>query len=354
MPTVLELREKAKAIGIKGYYRMRKDELYAALGSSKRRITFKTRTTTCPEIREMPSESEVIRSFNCLELPLKDVRFILGPCTFYQFKIGTRNLYLFGEFHLPLDRSADLLSKNSAHKFDTLTFPSFIHSLAVQNPTKTYDLMFESPYFLNKGFVGGQKIKSCLDSPTVNAITRQFSDCIHFERRAKCPYKNLRTHYVDYRRTMEDMRIYRRNIKDIQSMEVSQIGKEIERILVSDRVQKQISAINDEEIRESLVRFFKELVVRDPSRAAKAQSAVMDVYAMARVLRDFDPLIASAESHAFPGTSQNVIYYAGNHHINIFVSFLTEYLGLQPEYSYSSLPECNSFIQIDMSKTSLI
>ena len=333
---------------------MIKDELSSSL-APKRRVTFKTRTVTCPEIGDiMPSESEAIRSFNCLELPLKDVNFILGPCTFYQFKLGERNLYLFGEMHLPLDRSTALLRTSKAHKFDTLTFPAFVHSVAVQNPTKTYDLMFENAYFLNRGFEGGQALKLSLDSSIMNAITYQFADCIHFQRRKKCPYKNLRTHYVDYRRTMEDFRIYKRNVKgDIESIDTSRIGAEVERVINSERIQKQILAIKDDNIRESLIRFFKELVVYSPYKAAKAQSAVMDIYAIARILRDFDPMIVSAESDAFSGTSQNVIYYAGNHHINIFVKFLTEYLGLRAEYSSTSLPECHSFIQVDMSKTSL-
>ena len=48
------------------------------------------------------------KKFNCKELPLKDIKYVLGPYTYFQFKLGGRNIYLFGETHehgrLRLDR----------------------------------------------------------------------------------------------------------------------------------------------------------------------------------------------------------------------------------------------------------
>lgn len=92
-----------------------------------------------------------ISKFNCIDLPLANIKYVIGPCTFYHFKYKSRNIYLFGEMHSSLGRSTDLINSNpDMTKSNTILFAGLVNSLATQNPDRTYDLMFESPYFLDK------------------------------------------------------------------------------------------------------------------------------------------------------------------------------------------------------------
>ena len=49
--------------------------------------------------------------FTCMNLPLADIKYIIGPCSFHYFKYAGRNIYLFGEAHLPIARSSELMMK---------------------------------------------------------------------------------------------------------------------------------------------------------------------------------------------------------------------------------------------------
>lgn len=287
---------------------------------------------------EDTEESPFIKELNCLELPLKDVEFILGPCNFKKYKLGSRTLYLFGEFHGTLKRAEKMLKNAGATSDNTLLFPSFVHSLAVQNPTKKYDLFFESIAFVPKvreEFLYGE-------SAALNSITEQFRDCIAITRRDDCPYDNLRFHTVDFRRV------------DRKEYTITELEERILDHLETGRVSKQIQAISNPEIRDKLIRFFLDLLTDDKERLFKAMSGIMDVYAIARILRDFDPSKVKA-AKGFRGTAENVIYYAGSHHIDNLDIFLTEYLGLKPEVVVGkSNPRvfntfCPSYVHVDPS-----
>ena len=83
--------------------------------------------------------------YTCVELPLRDIKYIIGPCSFNYFKYAGRNIYLFGEAHLPLSRTS---TKTDMNPSNTIMFAGFVNSLVRQNPRRTYDLMYESPFFL--------------------------------------------------------------------------------------------------------------------------------------------------------------------------------------------------------------
>ena len=288
------------------------------------------------------SEFLFVKGLNCLELPLAQVRFILGPCIFYEFELGNRKLYLFGEVHQAVSRDIPKLRTEGANTYNTLSFQAFVHSLATQNPEKTYDLMFENVYFAND-FLWYS------NSSVFNQITREFINCIDPDKRRYCPYKNLRTHYVDYRRAIP------RPYKHATQQEIQE---EIETLLKTPgKVLKQINAIKDEKIKNSFIDFFYDFVKNDSLSAGRSRVAVMDVYAMARILRDFDSKKKNGVG-AFEGTAQNVIYYAGATHIKNFVKFLTDYLNLKPKAKIGNFirnvtyRECQSFVDMgDLTKT---
>lgn len=354
MPSVVELKEKAKARGIRGYANMKKEELCRALGftddcSMKRRkparkTESKSREKMCGERALSISflrEHDFVKGLNCFELPLKDVKYILGPCSFYQYKFGDRNIYFFGEEHASLGRDVRLM-KGKLEKTNTLSFSAFIHSLVTQNPEKTYDLMFEGAYFLSK-HTPEERITYETTSPTFTDLSYHYESCIHFAKRKACPYNNLRVHYVDYRES-KDIE------KGEEDLSEEAILAKINLLLKSGKTLKQISAIKEDYIREAIIDFFIDWVTRSPEDAGTSQAAVMDLYAIARVLRDFDPIIDKQDDRSFRGTAQNVIYYAGDEHINTAVRFM-RYIGFQPDYYVNDeRPSCKSFLEIDMKK----
>jgi len=298
-------------------------------------------------------ESPFIRNLDCRDLPLEQVRFILGPCVFFEFELGNRTLYLFGEKHGKWTRDVDEMTKLGVNKHTTLSFPAFVHSLAIQNPTKTYDLMFENVYF------GDNFLDRC-GSSTFDQISQEFENCIAPAKRINCPYKNLRAHYVDFRKYVEFKKI-RKSRKDLPPDEIrSEITKMIK---TPGKVLKQINAIKDDRIRNLFIQFFDDFIKKDPKTAGFSAMAVMDIYAMARVLRDFDSKKTNGVS-SFQGTAQNVIYYAGAWHIKTFVRFLTDYLKLKPKAVRGFVSklspellnfECKAFIDMgDMTKTSFV
>jgi hypothetical protein len=232
------------------------------------------------------------------------------------------------------------------NKFNTLRFPSFVHCLAKQNPTKTYDLMFES-WTLPK------KIEPT-DSNVLTDLRAFFEECIRPEQRFNCEYRNLRTHYVDYRKS-DAGKILRTNL-DSQAVET---------LLTTGKTAKQIAAIKDPFIRTQLELYFRDLILKRKDDATSSALIIMDIYAIARIFRDFDssvvkrdydPSFSKYNVFPFKGTSQNVIYYAGLNHIKTLVVFLYQYLRIIETYRAGTgfLGECISFLPIDTKKAEFI
>ena len=285
------------------------------------------------------------RDFTCMELPLLNIKYIIGPCSFHYFKYGSRNIYLFGEHHEPLERSGKLIAETqNMTESNTIMFAGFVHSLATQNPSKTYDLMFESSYFLNKK----DNEVSYGDSPTINSITETFLPCIKSATRKGCEYKNLRTHYIDFRRSDE---------VDQQYTQVDKINpylkRDVHSLITSGKILKQINAIKDVRNREALLQYTNHFLKGTFEEQFKP-IIIMDIYGIARLLREFDPKINKGNTQ-FKGTSENIIYYAGALHIKQMVHFFTNYIHLaqssiNKQYIQQS---CESFIKLNVAEKSL-
>jgi hypothetical protein len=275
---------------------------------------------------------------------------------FYEFELGNRKLYLFGEIHARVDRDLDKLKSAGVNRYNSLSFQAFVHSLAIQNRTKTYDFMFENAYF-NKILKNVERRKHT-NSNVFNQIYQAFENCIVPAKRRHCFYKNLRIHYVDFRKHIDFIKI--RNSR--KNLPPHEIRSEITKMLKTPgKVLKQINAIKDDRIRNSFIDFFRDFVANKaaltgPALAGFRASAIMDVYAMSRILRDFDSKKKNGVS-SFEGTAQNVIYYAGVFHTLTFVRFLTDYLKLKPKAvrgEFNKFPKisCRSFVDMgDVTKT---
>jgi len=238
------------------------------------------------------------------------------------------------------------------NRYNSLSFQAFVHSLATQNPTKTYDFMFENAYFeyILEDVRGAERTSSS----TMNQITEEFRNCIDPARRRNCTYKNLRTHYVNFRRSFWGRRGRDGNLSQ------KEISEHINKLLTipGNKVFKQINAIKDDKIRNSFIDFFRDFVANRPDIAGANSMAIMDIYAMARILRDFDSKKKKKNGViSFQGTAQNVIYYSGASHTETFVRFLTDYLKLKPKAvrgEFNKFPKisCQSFVDMgDLTKT---
>jgi len=286
--------------------------------------------------------------FDCLELPLSEIKYILGPCVYYQYTIGGRKFYLFGEAHSDFKRSRYSSKMNSEN---TLLFSSFVHSFTNQHPEQTYDLFFESMYFLQKE--DDEIILEKGTSSTSNTLNIQFSNCIIPKKRTECSYRNLRTHYIDYRRSKE-WEYFNHLIQTQQSLTPEIKQGILNFVNTNKKFIKQFNNIRDPVLRVRLwnyiyIGIFKILETDD--RLLTLNNYIMDMYAMLRMFREFDPRI---DKSGFKGTSQNVIYYAGAIHIETMVFFIEQVLGIPreksvlPKHGYGGCKTYN-YIKLDVS-----
>jgi hypothetical protein len=304
----------------------------------------------CEKVLVPLIEPDNFSQFDCRTLPIENVKYILGPSTYYEYQIGDRTVTLFGELHLPITRSQLVPEMTSQN---TLIFSSYVHSLAVQNPDKTYDLMFESIFFPSKG----EKKPSIFDyvgssSPAANSIVFEFFRCIFEVYREKCPYANLRLHYIDFRNNKDIEAVVSKmdymigefytTSPDNLKIFLDGAGKELLSLLDDPKIRKQFDAIKNDFLRQKLRDYFasnfsslSEWVMESVNTGKMSEgfelytaiiSQILDIYALARIFRDFEK---SRSVTQFGGTAKNVIYYAGDDHIQNLKGFFSE-LGIKP------------------------
>lgn len=305
---------------------------------------------TCPHyFKEILTSPSYIPRFNCASLPLKDIKYILGPMSFYEFKYGERRIYLFGETHLPLSRSLDIINKDTNMIPDnTIMFDGFVKALVNQNSHKTYDLMFEHAPVV----WWGKKTTS----PTMNFIGRTFFNCIRDKYIANCPYKNLRVHSIDFRFLPEGQNINKFDMKKHTSIKLTKetFIPAVKNLLTSGKVFKQMGAIRDKTIVEKLIKYVEDQLSDTYINYSMRSHGVllMDIYGIARIIREFDMDVVKP-GPVFRGTSENIICYAGNTHIKNMVNFFKNYLGLKIVHKVDSYEHLkNAFIKLDVSKSS--
>jgi len=290
--------------------------------------------------------------YTCMELPLRDIKYIIGPCSFHYFNYAGRNIYLFGEAHFPLSRTS---TKTDMKPSNAIMFAGFVNSLVRQNPHRTYDLFFETPYMFEKGKPEHERFRTS-NSPTITSIYHMFYDCINPSQRRLCTYPNLRIQYADYRYSLEGAKVFRMWANPAQQI------SEVTKFMSSGKVAKQIAAIKKASVKKNLKRYVTSELLRlfqlqrfNPT--FHPSLIIMDMYGIARMLREFDKKIDKHNSQ-FKGTSENIIYYAGAYHIETMRDFFTNYLGI-PEspvnvvWHPKTVDGCKSFINLDVGNSAL-
>ena len=319
------------------------------------RPTLERISRTYPVIRN-------ILSRYCDVLPLKDIKYIVGPHRYTEFRYKNYKIGIFGEHHVIRD-----FPKSS--KTDTLTFSAFLTSLVTQTK-RQYDFFVELPY--QRRGVAGREISD--QNQMLDVIEYDFKDCLQVEK-AACPYKNLRVHYVDNRRLYPEhnnlaFEIYRylydlgnpwgvtapdylvnRFLRTAQE-EYDKQTQLVERIL-QDKTSKIVKQLRNNELREKITSFIQKQMqankmkfmihLKQYSKTINKTftldhytpedihdirslthdfihifSKVMDTYLLGRIFRTYP-------KHS-GGSAENIIIYAGNGHTELYISFLS-YIG---------------------------
>ena len=159
----------------------------------------------------------------CDVLPLKDIRYIVGPISYTEFRYGKYNIGIFGEIHMILNFPVEL------NNHSTLNFSSFLASVITQNP-KQFDFFFEM-YFRSSEHAE-QDISP--RNTIFNLVSIDFKDCLAISK--ACPYKNLRAHYSDYR-----------SVSDIDDHVAAKIYGGIGRWLATNRTRNVSLYLNIQE-----------------------------------------------------------------------------------------------------------
>lgn len=344
--------------------------------------------------------------YNCLSLPLKNIKYIIGPLSYQQYKYNDKNIYIFGEIHTT--NYSTFIRENPVTDmtpYNTLLFSSLIHTLITNNPEKTYDLHLETGRVIQNKTNNNKFINDYDVSGMINNIKKQFKECFIPRLRKNCKYPNLRTHYTDYRFYIDEdtNKTYYDLIEEYCINNTLELI--IPKILNSYRLNKQITNIKDETLRMKIKDFFTskihELIETHNNNKDKNNNKfskcskyklsnsnsnvivfnigtlIMDIYSIARIFRDFNvrqqkkkTLInlfksksksKSNNTNKNIGKQENIIYYCGYSHANIFKEFM-DYINQKPVKLISPktadngemLPEDNWYLSLNLQDTTLL
>ena len=175
----------------------------------------------------------------CDVLPLKDIKYIVGPVVYSEFRYDKYSIGLFGEKHHILAVPKELNNKS------TVNFSSFLASVVTQNP-KQFDFFLEM-YFRSRKYAP----RGVDSSNTIfNLLAMDFHRCLEISK--DCPYKNLRAHYADYR-----------SVSDVDDNIAVHLYQNIAEWFTSNRNQNVSTYLNipeTEDLIENALKYYREIL----------------------------------------------------------------------------------------------
>ena len=133
--TMTELKKQAKARGIKGSANMTKVQLCKALGLKGNCMPFSRCLNYAPISNAMAAEHPFIQNLNCYNLPLQHIKYILGPCSFYQYNYVCGNLVRDSQNRKGSRCSRGGVSKRGrTHRLTVWTFRSGVLAVSKRPP----------------------------------------------------------------------------------------------------------------------------------------------------------------------------------------------------------------------------
>lgn len=274
--------------------------------------------------------------------------YVEGPVSLTEWSRKDLHMYLFGDVHVK-----KLLCRAGVQI--KMTIVNVINDAIVSNPNKIIDVYLEHP-FANKH----KKYNEYRDNSYLSKVNTAFGDCL-LANKSKCPYKNVRFHYVDIR----DLGLLNSTRGIISRfyegpVEVSEIaefellwnkfrlaipGKQVfDEILEQTKIRKQFDAVTDKNVVQKIKDHFMPWVERDlanmmhqwiratvssPEEKAKIYSSLcrniiswgalwQDLYTLGRLFRSYKP----SKSGITNADARYVIMYLGNAHVDRLNAFM--------------------------------
>ena len=264
----------------------------------------------------------------CDILPLKNIENILGPITYREYSKDDVNIFLFGENHSILEDCHTPIN-------NSITFAGFLKSLLSQRSNTFYDFYLEHPYHYSSRRASDKSVN-------MNLIEDAFGRfCL--SKVKKCPYENVRMHYIDYRHGIENKTIEKLTGKYIEFLYDQKQPTEddlsfktyekymtyIQEFIETDtRLQKQLQD-NRKIIMDFLYIYMAKIRINTRRKDVitvndflDVFTIIMDVYALGRMFRTFN----LKEHEKMPSKPQNIIIYVGDYHANVYDDFFVKHL----------------------------
>ena len=267
--------------------------------------------------------------YNCLYLPLKNIKYIIGPHMYQEYNYLDKHIFIFGESHLHRQGDFDEFIKDNKpvdmNINNTILFSSLIHTLTQTYPNKQYDLFLEVGSVIQKKY-NKSDFNEMRSSEMIYNTINQFEECFIPEKRKDCKYKNLRTHYTNFRDFMVNEK---QNISNMVTFyyENKNLNKLFDYIISNEKLQKQINAISSNYINKDIIinwfktNFDNEIINIEKSKETNLflllmniNSFIMDMYSITRIFRDFTS----------GSKSTDIIYYCGFEHAKRFKLFMND------------------------------
>ena len=257
--------------------------------------------------------------------------YVQGPnsCSVWQSSTYRKTIVVFGEAHEGKVACATTTA-------GTMRIDQFLQYLFREElPTTKLDCFVEAPFLKGKEQRGG--IVPRTDTVNLVHVWAAFAECLQVSK-TKCPYKNVRMHYVDVRRltTSPSIRalmkwIEERSISD-EDLEMLCDSGAMEVLLRDIKFDIQLASIRYVEVRRALftywIKHVKEALENICQELENLTLAtlllkllavsvrIMDAYLLARIFRCF----ADGEE------PENVVVIVGNDHAANVERFLHEEL----------------------------
>ena len=247
--------------------------------------------------------------------------------SFTEYRFGDRNISIFGEAHnfIGLDECVRVSSLAT-----TIMFQNFLNMIIRYNPDKFYDFYFEQ-YYLPKA-LSERRVR--LGAGMTSFIDVLFGRCLEYVKEG-CEYPNLRAHYVDIRKELEDFEFIRDLLVSDKTTcpypTAINILEKIEDYLLTSRllIKKELKkSYYGLEIFNFIVEKFNSLKKYIENTYTDVNSEylltvanlIMDAYTLGRMFRRFK------EGGNKPSEITNIIVYAGDGHSGIYREFIEEIL----------------------------
>ncbi len=277
------------------------------------------------------------------------IKYVDGPLMMVKYKMKESEIYLFGDIHNVIGNCVDSSNMNSVN------IVKLIDIMIKGNPDLEIDFFMEDLYTTN--LLKNVHLKTYIQ-PRVDANLKLqnpnfshrlpfyifklrdfFKACSFSKKMCKYYWPNLRFHEIDIRQSINYADFEKIYILVSQNLLFDENTKNYyeknytnyETVKNNFKIEKEISNIQDEDIRNKLEKYLKDMFDekvekfkkdKTPKNILDIYSTIMDGYTLGRMLRNFN------------GYKPNsIIGFFGYQHLKVYHKFLTSLSGCSSKIS---------------------